>query len=241
MTDAIIIDRRFQGPPGVANGGYVCGRLAAYIDGPAAVRLRAPTPLEVPLEVRPTDDGVALVLDDKIIAQGRTATVDLDLPEPPTYAEAEIATRSFRGFDCHPLANCFVCGTRRPPGDGLRVFAGPVQGRELVACPWVPDETLGDSHGAVRPEYLWSALDCPGAFTFPQIERGVVLAGELSASLSGNVVVGERYIVVGWELGQEGRRHFTGTAIFSESGACQAFARTVWIEVPDFPVPHGSA
>lgn len=236
MTDSIIIDSRYQGPPGVANGGYVCGRLAAYLNEPAVVRLRAPTPLGVPLDVRSTDDGVALVLDDKIFAQGRSATVDLVLPEPPTYSEAEVATRLFRGFDCHPLANCFVCGTRRRPGDGLRVFAGPVSGRKLVACPWIPDDTLDDGHGFVRQEYLWSALDCPGAFTFPQIERGVVLAGELAASFSASVAVGQRYIVVGWEVGQEGRRHFTGTAIFSESGGCHGFARTVWIEVPDFPV-----
>jgi hypothetical protein len=33
MTNALTIPSRFRGPPGTGNGGYVCGRIAAYIDG----------------------------------------------------------------------------------------------------------------------------------------------------------------------------------------------------------------
>lgn len=234
MTDTITIARRFEGPPACGNGGYVSGRLASLLEGDVAVRLRAPTPLEVPLEVRTTDNGCVLAHGETVIAEAGSTNLDIEVPEPPTYSEAERAMHSFRAYHDHPLPRCFVCGIDRPPGDGLRIFPGPLAGCDLVACPWVPDASLSDPDGVVRAEFLWSALDCPGAFTFPQIEKGVVLAGELAATMLHPVPAGERYIVAGWEIGREGRKHFTGTAIFSESGECCALARAVWIEVPDF-------
>jgi hypothetical protein len=58
VTHAISIPARFCGPPQSGNGGYVCGRLASFIGGPGAVRLKAPPPLEVELRVE-TDEGTA--------------------------------------------------------------------------------------------------------------------------------------------------------------------------------------
>jgi len=57
----------------------------------------------------------------------------------------------------------------------------------------------------------------------------------MAASQRGAVSVGERYIVVGWELARDERRHFTGTAVFSESGECRACARATWFELPTYP------
>ena len=52
------IPRRFCGPPNSANGGYVCGMLARHIPGAAEVTLRAPPPLEKPLDTIAKDDGI---------------------------------------------------------------------------------------------------------------------------------------------------------------------------------------
>ena len=51
-SDEVEIHRRFRGPPGAGNGGYVAGLLAEWIGGPAEVDLLAPIPLEVPLHRR---------------------------------------------------------------------------------------------------------------------------------------------------------------------------------------------
>lgn len=54
MSDiAILIDRRYCGPPNSANGGYAAGRLAAFVDGTAEVTLRRPPPLDTALNVHP--------------------------------------------------------------------------------------------------------------------------------------------------------------------------------------------
>jgi len=51
----IIIDKRYCGPPNSGNGGYVCGRLAQHIPGGAEVTLRAPPPLDKPLDAAATE------------------------------------------------------------------------------------------------------------------------------------------------------------------------------------------
>jgi hypothetical protein len=61
MTDSIIIQRRFQGPANSGNGGYVCGRLASYIQGPATVRLKSPPRLETELHVHRNATGLTLL------------------------------------------------------------------------------------------------------------------------------------------------------------------------------------
>jgi hypothetical protein len=54
---SIAINRRFRGPPTSANGGYVCGLVANVIGGSGEVTVRAPPPLDQPLEIvlAPTD------------------------------------------------------------------------------------------------------------------------------------------------------------------------------------------
>ena len=46
MMAVVSIPSRFNGPPLSGNGGYSCGVLAAFIDGPAQVRLHVPPPLD---------------------------------------------------------------------------------------------------------------------------------------------------------------------------------------------------
>jgi hypothetical protein len=56
MTESLVISSRFCGPPGSGNGGYVCGRIAEYIDGRVTVTLRRPSPLATPMAVTAVDE-----------------------------------------------------------------------------------------------------------------------------------------------------------------------------------------
>jgi hypothetical protein len=230
--DTILIESRFHGPPESGNGGYVCGRLAQFIDGPAAiVRLHVPPPLDTELQVRRSEAGVELLDNNVLIAEARPTTVVLEPPEPPSYEEAEAASRRFRGFRSHCFPSCFVCGPDRHPGDGLRIFAGPIDGRDLVAAPWIPDSSLASATGLVSAEFLWAALDCPGAYAFPEPAQGVVLLGELQVALLGDVSVDERCVLVAYELAHQGRKHHTATALYGEAGACVGLGLGTWFEV----------
>jgi hypothetical protein len=236
MSGTITIEERFHGPRHSGNGGYVCGRLAAWIEGTARVRLYVPPPLEVPLRVRKSEESVVLEYEGTRIAEAWPAEIDIAPPSPPSLAEATSASRRFRGFHTHRFASCFVCGPDRAPGEGLRIFAGQVQDRDMVACRWTPtpdlaQPDLGRNDGNVSPEYVWCVLDCPGGFAFPEPESGTILLGELTVARLAPVRPGEPAIVVGWEISREGRKHHTGTALFSAPGRCLALGRGTWFEV----------
>lgn len=231
----IRIGRRFRGPPESGNGGYVCGRLARLLEGRgAAVRLHAPPPLDREMEVRNADAGLVLLDGETVVAEARPASVDVDLPQAPSFRKAEAASRRFAGFDFHWYPTCFVCGPERED-DGLRIFAGRLEGSDLVAAPWVPDAAVGTGEGSVAPEFVWAALDCPGAFSFSERTERAIVLGELRAEIRGEVEVGERYVVVGWEIQRDGRKHFTGTALFGEAGDCRAAGVGIWFELPGPP------
>jgi len=233
------IDKRFHGPPHSGNGGYSCGLLARSISGPATVRLRIPPPLDTLMELRKTETGVGLFHHDELVASAWPATVDIEIPQPPDFTKAKAASRRYRGFDSHFYPGCFVCGPERDHGDGLRVFAGPVEHGSgpdgMVAADWVPDDSLSDSSGFVASEFLWAVLDCPGAYAFPEPPTGVILLGELTVAIKAPVSSREKCVVIGWEISHEGRKHYTGTALFGESGSCRAVGYATWFEVPTAP------
>ena len=233
MTAArsLVIARRFRGPPESGNGGYTCGMLAAAAAKPVEVRLMRPPPLDQPLEVRELPDGASLRLMDAevAVALAMPKTFELAVPPAPPYAAALAAVKHFEGFRHHAYPGCFVCGPERARGDGMRIFASPIPGRDLCAAAWLPDSSLGGPDGKVLPEFMWSALDCPGFFASGAAAKGVLL-GEFAARIDRRVHVSEACVVIGWSLGHDGRKHYTGTAVFDGAGELCGRATATWIE-----------
>lgn len=228
--NTLTIAHRFCGPAESANGGYFAGRVAAELAHTVTVRLRRPPPLDTPLEVQDLKDGErAIVLGTERIGEAKPARLELELCQPPTYFEAVEASRRYAGFAHHRFPTCFVCGTDRPRGDGLRIFAGPIPERDLVAAPWVPDPSLDRGDGKVRPEFMSAALDCPGFYAVSLDDR-MMLLGEITVRVNRLVHVGERCIVAGWRIASDGRKHTAGTAVFDENRQLCASARAVWVE-----------
>lgn len=227
------IAERFRGPPKSGNGGYTCGLIVRRLQGPVAVRLKGPPPLETKLRLESTDEEARLYDGTTLVAEGKRSTLDLEVPRCPSFEDAEVAAQSFSGFESHTFPACFVCGPERSANDGLRIFPGSVQGSSLIAAPWIPDESLADASGKLRPEFLWAALDCTGAFVHFPLPVGVaIVLGELAASIRGDVACGSRCVVLGWPLGVDGRKRLAGTAIYASHDRLVAVARAVWIEVP---------
>lgn len=226
----LVIARRFRGPPQSGNGGYTCGMLAAAARAAVEVRLMKPPPLDQPLTIRPdTDSGLVLLDGEEPVATAVPKTFALDVPKPPDYAEALAAVRGYEGFRHHTYPGCFVCGPERDRGDGMRIFASPIDGRNLCAAAWLPDASLAGADGKVLPEFMWAALDCPGFFASGAASRGALL-GLYSARVDRCVHVSEACVVIGWSLGHDGRKHYTGTAVFDEDGEICGRAIATWIE-----------
>jgi hypothetical protein len=232
MSSSIVIERRFCGPAASGNGGFTCGRLAAFIPGSAEVTLRSPPPLETSLQVVLEPSGVVELRDgDTLIAQARPARVEVEVPAPVTLEMARTASTRFIGFAHHPYPMCFVCGTGRPAQDGLGLHAGAVEGRAVAATVWTPAAEFGRPDGQVEPHFVWCALDCPSWFGHASFIETVprILLGRLAVDIERLPRVGEDYVVLGWSIGAEGRRIVCGAALHDGSGRFLARAVATWI------------
>jgi hypothetical protein len=215
----LVIDRKFRGPAESANGGYTCGLLASFMHGPAEVTLRRPPPLERTLEVE-TEGPLELRDGNELVAAAAPAELALDVPDPISFDEAAAAALP-QGDRDSVFPECFVCGWKRD--DGLRVYAGPVEGRELVAATWLPHEDV------ISSEFVWAALDCPGAYAVEFGQRGNPVLGRLTAHVEHLPHPGERCVVMGWPVGEDGRKRYAGTALFGEDDRLLGSASATWI------------
>jgi hypothetical protein len=216
---SILVASRFRGPDTSGNGGYSAGLIAREFGGDAVeVTLRLPPPLD---EVLRLDDEGRVWDDHALIAEARASTVGLTPPDPVSWGDAAAAeTPDLES----PFPHCFVCGAAREEGDGLRLFAGQVVGRDVYAATWtVRDDTVG-------PEFVWAVLDCPGAFATAVPGRGTVVLGRLTARVDRVPQAGERCVVVAWHLDSEGRKHGAGTALFTDGGELLGLAKALWLE-----------
>jgi hypothetical protein len=232
--EQIEIPTDFNGPPGSGHGGYVSGRLAALVGEPAEVTLRAPTPLGKRLDSRRSDRTVELLDRGTLIAEGRAIEpFQLELPAPVGSEEAERARSRYRS---HPsFRTCFVCGSAREGAQ--RVYAGPVDDRSQAATPWSPsDDWLDDGAGYVRPEFVWSVLDCPTYHGFfLDSEPRLAMLGRFAVCRVEPVPMAEPHVISAWRIARDGRKLLAGSALFTAAGGLRAYARATMIEIEEIP------
>jgi hypothetical protein len=230
MTTTVTLPRRFCGPPESANGGYTAGALARHVSGAAEVTLRRPPPLDTPLVIDREPDRVVLRDGADLIAEAIPTKLDLALVPPVDFELAASASErsTHRDPATHPFPTCFVCGPLREPGDGLRLFSGPVQGTRHFAVPWVPaddDELM-----------VWAALDCPSSavLQLDDEDPSPHVLGRIAARIDHLPEPQTPHVIMSWSLGREGRKVFSASALYDDDRLC-AVARATWIRLVGTP------
>lgn len=225
-----------HGPPSMGHGGYVAGLFTRGADGPIQVTLRRPTPLDEALELVDLGEGRSeLRHGDDVIASAEPTTFELEVPPVPSVEDARAAEPGspshFEGRGVH--GQCFGCGNR-PEGEGLRIFAGPlaVDGRAMVAGTWRPTEWMAREDGTVDPMWVLAALDCPGAFAFITGEVRAGLLGRIQFAQHAPVPADAEHVVMGWQVGTDGKKMFAGTAVADADGKVLATALATWFGFP---------
>ena len=234
--DTLTVPRRFNGPPTSGNGGYVGGALAARLGAPSVqVTLRAPPPLDRPLQLRATADGGLSLLDGELLLAEAIATAfTLAVPAAPALEVAEaaaaIARMRARTRTGNPYDQCFGCGISRD--DGLCIVPGPVGDDGLVAAAWTPSPSLAGADGVLPADIAWAALDCPAGIAWNhRLGNGPpMMTGRMAAAIDLPIRAGETYIVVGWPISQDGRKLHAGTAIFDGAGRVHARSLQLWLQ-----------
>jgi hypothetical protein len=242
MSEPVVIDRRFRGPPDSAHGGYSCGLLATRVEGPcAAVSLRLPPPLERPLEMSGDGGETVRLLDgERLVAEASPADLQLEVPAAVSLEQADRASAACEWTDRHPFPGCFGCGPERSQDEAVAIQMGPVAGSDLFAAPWTPLAEFAGEDGAVAPNYVWAALDCPTAAPAVLISAPPSVLARLTARLLAPVQPALPHTVVAWLLAHEGRKHRAAAAIHGPDGELCAYSEGLWIELRD-PAAMGAS
>lgn len=235
--DELIIAGRFNGPVGSGNGGYTAGLVASRLPPPPAagqaaqVTLRVPPPLDTPLRLSPTGDGIQVYADGgQLVAEAAPVELPDEPPIPPiAYPDAVAASAAYPGFVDHPFPTCYVCGPRRPAGDGLRIFPGPLPDGRTAAAWLVPE--------GCTEVTVWAALDCPGGWAILAPGRPYVL-GRMAAVIAQVPPAGAACVVLGEVVATAGRKAQVRTALYGADGPdwpdgsrLLAQARSTWIAI----------
>jgi hypothetical protein len=228
----VTIPGQFNGPLHSGNGGYVAGLLAEEVGShqPATSTLRIPPPLDVPLSWEHDGTDVRLLTaGGALVGSASPGSFSREVAACPTPEEAAAGLAHYPGFSQHPFDHCFTCGTARGEGDGLRLFAGPIDPAEpgLTAAPWTPHEAFGGDDGAIDAPVAWASLDCPGGWA-ADFNRNTMVLGRMTAQVNRRARVGEPCIAVGHLHAQEGRKFLTDTALYAD-GELLGRAEQTWI------------
>jgi hypothetical protein len=228
----------YEGIGGIAHGGYVAGLLAAHMEGPVRVFLRRPPQLNLSLVIEDGDgtlrlrDGEGAVIMEAARADGLRSS---SLPTV-TLEEARARPGALATYE-HPYPNCFVCGTARRDGLGVRCSAP--DGAHVVTGVWTPSGPLLSGHDTVPRPLLWAVADCLTAWSFcdhwgdPQWWPAVT--GQIAMAVTEDVPAGEPCVLVGRLAGREGRRIILEAGIASADGTVLAHGEATWVSVPDSP------
>ena len=187
MTEmpTVTVGHRFRGPARSGNGGYTAGLLAerlldatGRLDQLASLSGCACTPhprWTVALEIDVDAGAGTATMRDGAVDGGHRVRRRIRAgrcPPVPDEASRRAPDRT-PGQTDHPFPGCFVCGTDRAEGDGMRIFPGAL-GQGRTACTWTPDASVGRQ----------SVDAAPCGATGDRVGR---------AGLPGRVVVGPRW------------------------------------------------
>ena len=193
--------------------------------GPAVVSLKAPPPLDRPLEVERSTTVSSCATAS---SRGRGPAREVDSIRPAGCVRRGCAAEGGPFWTPRTsVPECFVCGPLRDAGDGLRIFVGPVDGRATVRAPpsaaWTPPtiarrrrrrDARGARLGGARLPHERSGRQRPDAPGFLPI----VLA-RLAVRIDAPVICGEPHVVMAWKLGVDGRKRESAAALYARAAA----------------------
>lgn len=217
----VSIDGQFQGPDGIANGGYLAGRFGGH--GPARIVLRNPARVDTPLQAVRTHFGLTLLDGEAQIMNVEPC----DAPDPVGVipSAAEIDDLSTPDLTAHPFPRCFVCGPDNE--QGLRILFRKT-GVGVAATFTLPvTEPVGlPPHVAIA-----GALDCSSGWAvYAPSEAGVL--GTFEYVVLNEPEPGQQLTVVAERRDRSGRKRIAGSSVFDTTGALVGTALATWIDIP---------
>lgn len=233
---SLTVPQFFQGPTGSGQGGWTAAKLVHIIGHPATTAIRAPIPLDTPLDVVELESSGAKLVDpatSTVILEAVPWEPDFPSTAPVTLDAARQARARFPVSDLeHPVPMCFSCGLGP---DTMHVHAGPL-GDGRFAADWRVPDWACRADGSVDEAVIWAAIDCTAAwYVCYEGEQRTAFTVQFATEVLVPLRAGETYALVGWagdwEGGWHGRKRGAASAAFDSDGVCVAHARSFWVSV----------
>lgn len=241
MQKTLTIPAWAQGRTGLGQGGYTASRFELAVGQPLSIALKAPIPLETPMQVVEVGDHAwELRSGGDTIMGAVPSPMSFARTESVNFADAIVARgRSNANSEDHVAPHCRSCGTDE---GSMRIWPGALaDGTNRVATDWTPPAWAGDESGVVDVGMVWMALDCTSGFflgmSAPDADGNTrdAVTVQFAAQIVEPLLVGEQYVSVGfdghWSGGWDGRKRGAGACVFDSSGQIVAQADSFWLSL----------
>lgn len=239
LEPSITIPTTSQGVTGLGQGGWTSARFADAVGHPLRINLRAPIPLDTPLDVVAHDDSWHLVDGETLIMEGTEPIGEFGDTEPVTVEAGRAARERFDKDEwAHQAPRCFSCGLGP---NSMRVHPTELtDGSGRFASDWHPPAWTADDAGHVTNTTLWASLDCAAGFyvsghpldTDEPDGRGA-LTVQYEVEVLQPVVADEDHVIVSWhgrwQPSWDGRKRGAGSAVFATDGTLLARSDSLWV------------
>lgn len=234
MADTIVIPGWSQGRTGMGQGGWSSAAFEGAIGQPVSISLKAPIPLDTPLDVTETGEGWRLANGDDVIMTAAPVTFTYASTEPVSVDDAADARSR---FPCaneadHPAPGCYSCGLQ---AESMQVHPGPLaDGTGRFATDWTPPASVCGPDGIVDTNTVWASLDCiSGFYVGHHPIRREALTVQYSVEIVEPLRAGEKYVIVAWDGrwtdGWDGRKRGAASAVFDADGSLMARSDSFWV------------
>ena len=166
---------------------------------------------------------------ERLVAEAKPVELEVDVPAPVSVVEAARASARYAGFAHHAYNTCYVCG----PNRGTGCASTPARSRAGTGS----SPRRGHRRRTSGRSWSGPALYCPSGWVVDDFQREGVLLGRMATEIDRLPTAGEPHVVIGWRVGEEGRKRFGGSALLTAEGEVLARSRSTWIVLYGEQVP----
>jgi hypothetical protein len=214
---------RFEGMPGMMQGGYIAALAAGNDERAMRVRIRRPLHPGDVLSRSTEGDDLLLTRANELVLKGSPSDLHVTDPGIADVNDVRRAAQTPLPFDI-PFPSCVGCGNGH---NTLGASIRPLTGTGRMISLWTPAPEDADDSGDTPRAHVWTVTDCITSWSVfvdpPEHVRSAV-TGNIAMQFFAELRGGETYVLQSWRERDDERSVICGGAIHHLGGTLIALA-----------------
>jgi hypothetical protein len=214
---------RFEGMPGMMQGGYIAALAAGNDERAMRVRIRRPLHPGDTLERTTDGDELLLTRDGDLVLKGSPTDLHVTDPGAMDLEEVGKAATIPLPFDL-PFPSCVGCGDGQ---NSLGASIRPLGDTGRMISFWTPATAETEPAGDTPRTHVWTVMDCItswSVFSDPPTHIRSAVTGNIAMQFFSELRGGETYVLQSWRERDDERSVICGGAIHHQDGTLIALA-----------------